>query len=148
MDENAENQQESFPRESLETKKKRTGASGVSSLVPAIVWLSTIFFVGMVLGNLLWLLVADVLAFGRGDVTVQVSIAETDTIKEISDILAEEGLVSYPWLFRLYANFTGAANRFRPGTYELSTRYDYHALVKVLSSGNVRKNILAQPLPS
>ena len=151
MDENAENQQESFPQEPIESeepKKKRTGASGVSSLVPAIVWLSTIFFVGMVLGNLLWLLVADVLAFGRNDVTVQISIAETDTIKEISDILAQEGLISYPWLFRLYANFTGAADRFRAGTYELSTRYDYHALAKVLSSGNVRRNILAQPLPS
>lgn len=151
MDENAENQQESFPQEPLESeepKKKKTGASGVSSLAPAIVWLTTIFFVGMVLGNLLWLLVADVLAFGREDVTVQVNITDSDSLKDISKILAREGLVSYPGLFRLYAKFTGAAEKFRPGTYELSTRYDYHALAKVLSSGSVRKNTSAQPLPS
>ena len=146
MDESADKQQESFPQEPLETKKKRTGASGVSPLIPAIVWLITIFFVGMVLGNLLWLMVADVLAFGREDTTVQVSIADTDSLKDISKTLARKGLVTYPGLFRLYAKFTGAADQFLPGTYELSTRYDYHALVKALSSGSVRKNI--QILPS
>ena len=148
MDENADNPQESFPQKPLETKKKRTGASGVSPLIPAIVWLITIFFVGMVLGNLLWLLVADVLAFGREDITVQVSIAETDSLKDISKNLAREGLISYPGLFRLYAKFTGAADKFRPGAYELSTRYDYHALAKALSSGSVRKNTAVQTLPS
>lgn len=146
MDETADNQQESFPQKPLETKKKRTGASGVSSLIPAIVWLLTIFFVGMVLGNLLWLMVADVLAFGREDITVQVSITDTDSLKDISKKLASDGLVTYPGLFRFYAKFTGAAGKFSAGTYELSTRYDYHALVKALSSGSVRKNI--QILPS
>ena len=51
MDENAEHQQDSFPQESQEhknLKKKRTGERSVSSLVPAVVWLSTIFFVGKV----------------------------------------------------------------------------------------------------
>ena len=146
MDENADNQQESFPQEPLETKKKRTGASGVSPLIPAIVWLVTIFFVGMVLGNLLWLLAADVLAFGREDITVEISITDADSLKDISKTLAREGLITYPGLFRFYAKFTGAAEKFRPGTYELSTRYDYHALAKALSSGSVRKN--TQILPS
>ncbi len=151
MDENAENQQESFPQEpqeSNESKKKRTGKNGVSSLVPAIVWLTTIFFGGMVLGNLLWLLVADVLAFGRGDITVEVTISENDTLKDISKNLERQGLISYPGLFRLYAKFTGNAEKIRPGTYALSTRYDYHALVKALSAGTVQRIGQAQPLPS
>lgn len=151
MDENAENQQESFPQEPQdiqEPKKKRTGRNGVSSLVPAIVWLTTIFFVGMVLGNLLWLLVADVLAFGRGDITVEVTISDSDDLKDISKTLAQRGLISYPGLFRLYAKFTGNAEKIRPGTYALSTRYDYHALVKALSSGTVRRDSQTQPLPS
>ena len=151
MDDHAENQQESFPQEPLTSekpKKKRTGDSSVSSITPAIVWLTTIFFVGMVLGNLLWLLVADVLAFGREDVTVQVSITATDSLKDISKRLAQEGLVSYPGLFRLYAKVTGAADKFIPGTYELSTRFDYYALAKALSSGNVLRIDSVQPLPS
>lgn len=151
MDENAENQQESFPQEPQEIqepKKKRTGQKGVSSLVPAIVWLTMVFFVGMVLGNMLWLFAADVLAFGREDLTVEITIADTDSLKDISKSLARNGLISFPGLFRLYAKFSGAADKIRPGTYELNTKYDYPALAKVLSSGTVRRDTGAQPLPS
>ncbi len=151
MDENAPNQQEdslSEPLPSKEPKRKKTGQNGVSALVPAIIWLTTIFFVGMVLGNFLWLLTADVLAFGREDKTVELTVADTDSLKEISKNLAQEGLVSYPGLFRLYAKLTDAGSRIRPGTYELSTRYDYHALIRALSSGTVRRDSEAPGLPS
>ena len=151
MDENADHQQDSFPQEPQEhnkPKKKRTGEKSVSPLIPAIVWLSTIFFIGMVLGNLLWLLVADVLAFGRGDVAVEFTVSDSDTLKDVSKKLEQKGLISYPGLFRLYSKFTGKAQRIQPGTYLLNTRYDYPALIKALSAGIVQRNAATQPLPS
>jgi cell division protein YceG involved in septum cleavage len=151
MDENAEHQLDSFPQEPQESKepqKKRTGEKSVSSLVPAIVWLSTIFVVGMVLGNVLWLFVADVLAFGRDDMAVEFTISDGDTLKDISKNLEQEGLISYPGLFRLYCKFTGKAQKIQPGIYSLNTRYDYPALMKALSSGTVRRDIATQPNPA
>ena len=151
MDENAEHQQDSFPQEPQESnkpKKKRTGERSVSSIVPAIVWLSTIFVVGMVLGNVLWLFVADVLAFGRGDVAVTFTVSDSDTLKDISKNLEQQGLISYPGLFRLYSKFTGKVQKIQPGVYLLNTRYDYPALMKVLSAGIVQRDATMQPLPS
>jgi UPF0755 protein len=147
MGENAENQQESFPQEmqqSNQPKKKKTGEKGVSKYIPALVWLLTIFFVGMVLGNLLWLVAADVLAFGRENRVVEITIEDTDTLKDISDKLAQEQLITYPWLFRQYARLSGMAARFRPGSYEVNAKYDYPALAKALASRKVQREM---PLP-
>ena len=147
MGENAENQQESFPQEmqqSNQPKKKKTGEKGVSKYIPALVWLLTIFFVGMVLGNLLWLVAADVLAFGRENRVVEITIEDTDTLKDISDKLAQEQLITYPWLFRQYARLSGMAARVRPGSYEVNAKYDYPALAKALASRKVQREM---PLP-
>ncbi len=142
MGENAENQQESFPQEQPitpnEPKKKRTGQSGVPKYVPAVVWLTTVFVIGLVLGNLLWLVTADVLAFGRENRAVEITISSNDTLKDISQELARQGLVDFPGLFRLYARFSGKAEQFLPGTYTLNAKYDYPALAKALSSHRVR----------
>ncbi len=141
MDENAEHQRESFdnPSSPTEAKKKRTGRSGVSKYAPAIVWLTTVFFIGMVLGNFLWLVTADVLAFGREDRAVEITVESTDTLKEISQKLAQQGLVEFPGLFRLYAKFSGKAEQFLPGTYALNAKYDYPALAKALSHRTVQR---------
>ena len=151
MSENAEHPQDSFPQESQENhepQKKRTGKNSVSTLIPAIVWLSTIFFVGMVLGNLLWLFMADILAFDRSDMAVEFTISASDTLKDISNNLKNEGLISYPGLFRLYAKLTGKAQRIQPGIYALNARYDYPALMKALSAGTVQRAITACRRPS
>lgn len=146
MDENAEHQNKSFETQpTQEAKKKRTGKSDVSKYAPAIAWLTTVFFVGMVLGNMLWLFTADVLAFGREDRAVQITIEDSDSLKDISKSLAQQGLIEFPGLFRLYAKFSGKASAFLPGTYELNAKYDYPALAKVLSSGTVRRDMI---LPS
>jgi cell division protein YceG involved in septum cleavage len=151
MSENAEFPQDSFPQESqenIEPKKKRTGKNSVSALIPAIVWLSTIFFVGMVLGNLLWLIMADILAFDRGNMAVEFIVSENDTLKDVSIHLKQQGLISYPGLFRLYSKLTGKAQKIHPGTYALNTRYDYPALIKALSAGIVQRHIPTHLLPS
>lgn len=108
---------------------------GVPPFLPPLVYLVVIFLIGLLLGNLLWLVSADVFAFGREDKTVMFTVSEADTLKDVSQNLAESGLIRYPWLFRLYAKLSG--QRFRPGEYALQARYDYHALAKALSSGAV-----------
>lgn len=132
MDENAD--------QTFLTPPEDRKRSGVSSLIPPFVWLIAIFLVGVILGNMLWLLAADVLAFGREDQSVTVTVSEDFTLSEISKTLKENGLIKYPWLFRLYAKITHAADKIKPGTYTLQTRYDYHAVVKALSSRKVERS--------
>lgn len=127
MDENAAEHQ-GF----ISPKKKRP--------VSPILCLTAIFLIGVLLGNLLWLFAADVLAFGNSEAEVEFTVSAADNLKSIARNLKKQGLIDYAWLFRLYASVTGSAEKIRVGTYTLSTRYDYHALVKVLSSETVHRS--------
>lgn len=134
MDEHAE--QPFRPASTPEERK----ISGVPRFFPPLICLTAIFLIGLILGNLLWLLTADVLAFGREDHLVEFTVSETDSLKEISLALKENALIDYPWLFRLYAKLTHAESNIRPGTYRLYGRYDYHALIRALSAGKVQRS--------
>lgn len=140
MDENAD--PDFYPPQPPEDRKKK----GPPPLVTVTLFAVSVFFIGLVLGNILWLLTADVLAFGKEEQSICFTVSDTDSVKDISQNLHDQGLVRYPWLFRLYVKVTGKETALQPGTYTLSTHYDYHALVKVLSAGNVRGS--AQTFPA
>ena len=103
------------------------------------VWLALIVVIGVTLGRMLWVSVADVLAFGREDRVVTVTIYETDTIDDVIDKLHKNGLIRYPSLFKLYADLAVDEGEIAPGIWDLNTNYDYHALVNMMSPSSNRK---------
>jgi UPF0755 protein len=78
---------------------------------------------------MLWVCAADVLAFGRESKQVSVTITSHDTINDIAEKLHDAQLVRYPGLFKLYASIAVDEGDILPGTFQLDTLYDYHALV-------------------
>jgi UPF0755 protein len=76
---------------------------------------------------------ADVLAFGRPDQTVYVTITKTDTLDTVAEKLHRAGLINYPGLFKLYGKLSNIMDDLSIGTYELNTLYDYHALSTSMS---------------
>lgn len=119
-------------------RKKGSGLLGIPQLLAAAVWLLIIVAIGTTLGRLLWVCAADVLAFGREDQDVTISVTSEDTMESIAKKLQDAGLVRYPELFLLYADLTDAEEDITTGTFTLNTVYDYHALVSQMSprSGN------------
>ena len=115
--------------------KRRTGPGllGIPHLLAAVVWLLIIVAIGTTLGRILWVCAADVLAFGREDKEVTVSVTAEDTMDSIAQKLKNAGLVRYPELFLLYADLTDAEEDITTGTFTLNTIYDYHALVSQMS---------------
>ena len=120
-------------------RRKGEGFFGIPSLVVTAVWLALIVFIGVTLGRMLWVCAADVLAFGREDKPVTVTIYESDTIDSITDKLYDAGLIRYKSLFHFYASISDAEEDIDPGIYDLNTRYDYHALVNMMSASSTRE---------
>ena len=120
---------------------------GLPSIVVTVVWLALIVITGVTLGRMLWVSAADVLAFGREDKTVTVTIYEADTIDDIAEKLHANGLIKYPGLFKLYAGFAVDEGEIDPGIWDLNTRYDYHALVNMMSASSTRKVVEALLIP-
>ena len=114
-------------------RKKGPGLFGIPHILATLVWLLIILAIGVTLGRLLWVCAADVLAFGREDKEVTVSVTSDDTMESIAEKLQDAGLIRYPELFLLYADLTDAQEDITTGTFTLNTIYDYHALVSQMS---------------
>ena len=122
-------------------RKKGEGLFGIPNILVTVVWLALIVVIGTTLGRMLWVCAADVLAFGREDKAVTVTIYEADTMDDIVDKLHNAGLIRYKSLFNLYAGISDAEEDIKPGIYDLNTRYDYHALVNFMSPSSSRQVI-------
>ena len=125
-------------------RKKTYNLLGLPQILATAVWLGLILIIGSTLGRFMWVCAADVLAFGRGDKEVIVSITEEDNIDTIIQKLQEQGLIRYPWLFQIYADLSDAEEDIELGTFTLNTNYDYHALVNELSSSGKRVEVTVQ----
>lgn len=119
-------------------RKKGEGLLGIPNILVTLVWAALILVISLTLGRMAWVCAAEVLAFGREDRTVSVTIYENDSIDVITNKLAKAGLINYPGLFKLYAQFAVDDGEIHPGIWDLNTKYDYHALVKMMSPSSSR----------
>ncbi len=110
-------------------RKKGYGLLGIPHILATVVWLGIIVAIGVSLGRVAWVCASDVLAFGREEQIVVVTIEDTDTLDDIANKLQEVGVIRYPELFKLYAGLTSAREDISSGTFTLNTIYDYNALV-------------------
>jgi len=114
--------------------KKGYGLLGIPHILATVIWLAIAVAIGVSLGRTLWVCAADVLAFGREESLHTVTITDGDNIETIAAKLKNAGLIRYPGLFELYADVAVDEGEIAPGTYTLSTLYDYHALVKSMNT--------------
>ena len=114
--------------------KKGYGLLGIPHILATVIWLAIILAIGVSLGRTLWVCAADVLALGREEALHSVTITDSDNIETIAAKLKSAGLIRYPGLFELYAGVAVDEGEIVPGTYNLSTLYDYHALVKSMNT--------------
>lgn len=128
-------------------RKGKDNLFGLSHLLATFVWIAIIVFIGVTLANILWVCASDVLAFGRDNREISVSIEDSDTLEDISQKLYDAGLVRYPNLFSLYAQLTGAREDISSGTFTLNTIYDYHALVNFMNSDSAERQIVEVVIP-
>ena len=119
-------------------RKKGEGLLGIPNILVTFVWLALILAIGVTAGRMLWVCAADVLAFGREDQVVTITIYESDAMDDIIEKLYSNGLIRYRSLFQLYASISDAEEDIQPGIYDLNTRYDYHALVNSMSPSSSR----------
>ena len=120
-------------------KKKGEGFLGIPNILVTFVWLALILAIGVTAGRMLWVCAAEILAFGKEDKVVTVTIYDADTMEDITDKLYDAGLIRYKSLFSLYASISNAEEDIQPGIYDLNTRYDYHALVNFMTPRSSRE---------
>ena len=123
-------------------RRKGYGFLGIPHLIATVIWLAVIVAIGVSLGRMIWVCAADVLAFGREEDIVTVTITSDDDIDSITQKLHEKGLIRYPGLFKLYADLAVDDGEISTGTFTLNTLYDYHALVNGMSASSSSRKVV------
>ena len=130
--------------EQLPPRKRRPkntgtyGFFGIPHMITTVIWLALILFIGAGLGKMIWQVAADMLAFGRPNQTITITITSHDDLDAIAQKLQDTGLIEYPGIFKFYIKLANKENKIKPGTYELNTIFDYMALAKNMSSTATR----------
>ena len=118
-EESAEPQRKRRPK-----MKKGAGLLGIPHILATVVWLAVAVMLGVSLGRVAWVCVADVMAFGREEQLIEFTVAESDTLDDIATNLRQSGLIRYPELFKAYALLSDAREDISAGTFTLNTIYD------------------------
>ncbi|MBR4972275.1 MAG: endolytic transglycosylase MltG [Oscillospiraceae bacterium] len=111
-------------------KRSTYGFFGIPHILTTVVWLAIIVFIGVGLGKMVWNVAADMLAFGRPNQVITITITSDDDLDDIAQKLYDTGLIKYPGIFKFYGQLANAEKKIKAGTYELNAIYDYNALVK------------------
>ena len=138
-------------------RQRRDGKTGC---LGGLMYFIFVVSVSIILACVGWMAASDVLALNKEDITAEVVIPEdcftseqrdvkdedgnvtgTETV-DVADMgvvagaLKDAGIIQYKSLFKLYSMFSNADVKIDPGTYELSTQYDYRAIVKKMQFGS------------
>ena len=148
--------------EDVDEKPVRRGRTKRTGCMGGIMMFLFIVCVSAVLATLGWMAATDVLGLGDDEATVEVTIPDeifsqeerevnnddgtvTRTtvsiadIDAVADILKEQGLIKYKWIFKIYCSFANADENIKAGTYQLDMNYDYRALVNGMTPAGGRR---------
>lgn len=128
-------------------RKNGYGLFGLPHLVSTLIWIAIVVTTGISLGRLLWICATDVLAFGRTDRAVTITINAEDDIETIADKLYNSGLIEYKQLFLFYADLSKAEQKISAGTFDLNTLFDYKALVSGMSASSSYRETIKVTIP-
>lgn len=115
-------------------EQKKTGGSRqkASGFSKGFNYVMLVVICALVLTIIAVILANDVLALTDGDQVATVVVTEGMDTGDIAKLLKEEGVIRYPWLFRLFSAVTKNDGKYQFGTFDLNTSQDYLSLVSTL----------------
>ncbi len=122
--------------------------STVHNVLKTVVYIVSITVIAAFLAYFAITRINDLYAFVKADDEVEVTIPENATVNEITEILADAGVINYPSFFKFYAQLKDASNRyeFKAGTYTVNPMMNYDQLFETFMGVEAQK-ILRVTIP-
>lgn len=151
-----EGEKEPEEREFRPVRRRRDAKIGC---VGGLMYFVFVISVSVILACVGWMAATDVFALNKEEATVEITLPKsaftekeveveedgvvtgTETVTEadidyVATALRDAGIIEYKSLFKLFCNISHASAKLDPGTYELSTDFDYRALIKKMQRGS------------
>ncbi len=131
-----------------------------------VAYLMIVVVISYFLARAGWNWANDLLALDKDEVSVTIELDEyyftvETTLDEdgnetttyvadmdaVADLLQENGLIEYRWLFKLFASVTSKDTKINPGSYELDSDMDYSALLRNMTSTTSSRTTVTVTIP-
>lgn len=168
--------EEKRARTSQNARKKRKNRKNriLTQFAGAVLYVLIIISVSAILATVAWSWANDVLALNKDSVTAVIDLpaeifteqtVQTETTGDdgtvtltettvkyadldyVADVLKENGLIEYKFLFKIFAKFTGADTELSVGSYELDSDMDYSALCTNMGKNSSTKQTVMVTIP-
>ena len=114
----------------VEYEPSDEGGNTVLSVIKAIVYIIFVLITSVALSVFGISVANDMFAFVKSDEAVQVTIPQNATLDEVAEELAEEGVIRYPRIFKLYAIYKAHDDmEYIGGEYTVSPMTNYSGLL-------------------
>lgn len=134
-------------QEELEQLEAEEDGGGVPGFVKVLLYVCCVLAASVLLAVAVWNCADEVLSLTAEDHAVTVTVPEDATIQSVTDMLQDEGLIEYPWMFKLYCMVSNAEEKISAGTYELNAVFDYHALVDGMIANSENRATVMVTIP-
>ena len=114
------------PRDFHPIRRRRYYRSGIAG---GIMYFLFVVCVSMALAAFGWLAADDVLSLNKEYMEAEVYVGEDMDLGQVATELHTKGLIRYRKLFEIFGKLFHAEEKIEPGTYTLSTKLDYRALI-------------------
>ena len=130
----------------------------IPHLLSSLIWFALIIVMGVSLGRTIWVCTADLMAFGKPDKAITLTITEKEVkknadgtkevdIEKIADKLEKAGLIEHPKLFTLFATLTGKDRDISAGTFTLNSYFDYNAMINGMAHNAPARQVVTVLIP-
>ncbi|MBO4229845.1 MAG: endolytic transglycosylase MltG [Clostridia bacterium] len=115
-------------KEAKETYESDSGSTTVTSLLKGIVYIVAVLVISAFLSWSIITIGNDIYAFVKSDATVKVVITEDMTVKDVAQMLYENGVIKFPTVYELYIRIKNRNTNYLVGEYEVSPSMNYKQL--------------------
>ena len=153
-------EQEAEEIEERDYRPIRRSRNGKIGCMGGLMYFVFVVSISIILACLGWMAATDVLALNKAEATAEVTLPQeiftdkevnvtdsegkvtgTETVKSadidyVARALKDNGIIQYKALFKMFCKVSHADTKLDPGTYELTTDYDYRALIKKMQTGS------------
>ncbi len=118
-----------------EEERKKLSCMGVIFYLVCVLAVSCVLAFFAVTGSL------DMLGLNKSEREVDVQIPRGATTKQVAEVLHDNGLVSRPFLFRLFSKFTHADGQYQSGVFTLASNSGYQGIIAELQNMGERDTV-------
>ena len=122
--------------------------SAIYSITIAVIYITLILLVSFIASFFILSVGNDVFALQKKERSAEIDLGMYPTILDVSNELADKGIIRYPAIFRLYARLKlDDGENFIPGTYTASSTQNYDSLINMFLAQSGERRIVTIMIP-